>query len=87
MLIIKSNWAEPLPFAGVAYNNSVYSSTGFAQFKVTLGIEFVPIPECPKEPPISVILTEWMDSIKGAWGNVKKALAKAREAQKQQAGK
>lgn len=44
----QTNWVELLPFAEVAYNNSLHSSTGFTPLKVATGRDFVPIPECPQ---------------------------------------
>lgn len=41
------NWAELLPFAEVAYNNGVHSSTGFTPFKLATGVEFMPMPGAP----------------------------------------
>lgn len=32
----QTNWVELLPFAEVAYNNSLHSSTGFTPFKVAM---------------------------------------------------
>lgn len=75
----QSNWAEILLFAEVAYNNAVHSSRGLTPFKVAMGVEFVPMPEYPREPRSSVSLTEWVGSLQNAWGNVKKPLAKESE--------
>lgn len=83
----QSNWVELLPFAELAYNNAVHRSTGLTPFKIATRVEFVPMPEYPQEPPSSVILTECVDSPQSAWCNIKKALAKATESQKQQADK
>lgn len=63
------------------------SSTGPTPFKIVTGVEFVSMPEYPREPPSSVTLMEWVDSLQNAWGNVKKALAKTTECQKKQADK
>lgn len=51
--------------------------TGFTPFKVAMGVEFVPMPELPREPSSSVLLAEWMD--------IQKPLIKARESQQKQA--
>lgn len=40
----QDNWIELLPFAEVAYNNSVHSSIGFTPFQVPTGLDFVPMP-------------------------------------------
>lgn len=77
----QSNWADLLPFAEVAYNNAVPSSKGLTPFKVATGVEFVPMPEYPREPPPSVSLSGWVGSLQKAWGNVKKALKQPREIQ------
>lgn len=80
----QTNWAKLLPFAKMAYN-SVYSSTGFIPFKATTGVEFVALSEFPQGTLSSVTLVEWMDSFRGTWALVHKALGKAREAHKIQA--
>lgn len=43
----QDDWADLLPYAEVAYNNAIHSSTGFTPFQVATGRKFVPIPECP----------------------------------------
>lgn len=83
----QSDWAELLPFAEVVYNNAGHSSTDLTPFQVTSGIEFVPMQELLREPPSSMSLTEWMESLKKAWENAKKAIHKAAEAYKRQANK
>lgn len=72
----QENWADLLLLAEVAYNNAVHSSTGLTPFQVTSGMEFVPMPELPREPPSSMSLREWMESLKEGWENTKKASLK-----------
>ncbi|KAK9395824.1 retrotransposon-derived protein PEG10 [Crotalus adamanteus] len=55
----QTNWTDLLPFAEVAYNNSVHSSTGYTPFKVATGKEFNPIPEYPQLPSASQTLDQW----------------------------
>ncbi|XP_060549443.1 uncharacterized protein LOC117670025 isoform X2 [Pantherophis guttatus] len=83
----QSNWADLLSFAEVAYNNAVHSSTGLTPFKIVSGMDFVPMPEYPREPPFSVSLTDWMAMLRQTWENVKRALAKAAQSYKEQADK
>lgn len=45
----QTNWTEFLPFAEVAYNNSVHSSIGFIPSQVATGVEFVLMSELPQE--------------------------------------
>ncbi|KAK9395697.1 hypothetical protein NXF25_019058 [Crotalus adamanteus] len=83
----QTNWADLLPFAEVAYNNTIHSSTGFTAFWVVHGIEFVPIPECPQGDPRSQQPHNWVLQIKSVWKSVKKALQKAEQSSKRQADK
>ncbi|KAK9401921.1 hypothetical protein NXF25_010277 [Crotalus adamanteus] len=41
-------WADLLPFAEMAYNNTVHSNTGLTPFKIATGREFIPMPELPQ---------------------------------------
>lgn len=81
----QGDWADLLPFAEVAYNNTVHSSTGYTPFYVTSGVEFVPIPECPRPKPKELGLQEWVTQMTGVWGHIKDALRKAAEKYKSQA--
>ncbi|KAK9395822.1 tyrosine-protein kinase Srms-like [Crotalus adamanteus] len=63
----QTNWTDLLPFAEVAYNNSVHSSTGYTPFKVATGKEFNPIPEYPQLPSASPTLDQWTSSKEGTW--------------------
>lgn len=47
----QDKWAELLPFAKEAYNNSVHSRTSFTPFRIATGIEFVPMPDLPQQTP------------------------------------
>lgn len=67
----QSNWADLLPFAEVAYNNLVHSSTGLTPFQITNGMEFIPMPELPRELPSSMSLSKWIESLKQGWENTK----------------
>lgn len=58
----QTSWADLLPFAVVAYNNAVHSSTGLTPFQITTGMEFAPMPELPQEPPSSMALHQ-MDRV------------------------
>ncbi|XP_013913955.1 PREDICTED: transient receptor potential cation channel subfamily M member 8-like, partial [Thamnophis sirtalis] len=76
------NWTKLLPFAEVAFNNTVHSSTGFTPFRIATGQDFSPMPE-PTIPTIK----EWMDTLQNIWPVVRLALQEAREAFKIQAEK
>ncbi|XP_013931300.1 PREDICTED: uncharacterized protein LOC106556814 [Thamnophis sirtalis] len=78
----QTNWAELLPFAEVAYNNAIHSSTSHTPFKVVNWVEFVLIPTFPQVPPSLFSLTEWFNTLHGVWGIVKWALLKAAKTQK-----
>lgn len=70
---------ERLPFAEVAYNNSLHSSTGSTPFKIATGVDFMLIPELLRESPSSLFLADWMDDLKTIQREVQKALDKARD--------
>ncbi|KAK9395713.1 hypothetical protein NXF25_019074 [Crotalus adamanteus] len=73
----QTNWADLLPFAEVAYNNTIHSSTGFTPFRVVHGIEFAPIPECPQGDPGSQQPHDWVLQIKSVWKSVKKGITES----------
>lgn len=79
------NWAELSPFAKVAYNNSMHTSTGFTPFQVATGLEFMPMPELPQQTPLNASLTEWINVSQNTWPMVHRALDDAREVFKRQA--
>lgn len=83
----QTDWAQLLPFAEVAYNNTVHSSTGVTPFQVTTGRDFPAIPELTV--PSGVVLTpnEWADKIRTIWPQIKEVLEKAANKYKQQADK
>lgn len=81
----QSDWADLLPFAEMAYNNAVHSSTGFTPFQIATGVEFVPIPECPQENSEELGLLEWIARMQWVWGTVREALRKSAEGYKCQA--
>ncbi|XP_013908535.1 PREDICTED: phosphate-regulating neutral endopeptidase-like [Thamnophis sirtalis] len=83
----QTNCAELLLFAEVAYNNTVHFSTRLTSFQVTRGVEFIPMPELPREPPLSMSLAEWMEFLKKVWENTKQALREAAKTHKVQANK
>ncbi|ETE60755.1 Tf2-1, partial [Ophiophagus hannah] len=62
----QDNWTELLLFVEVASNNAVHSSTGLTLFQITSRMDFVLMPELPREPPTSMSLAEWMDSLRKA---------------------
>lgn len=80
----QGNWADLLSFTEVAYNNTAHSSTGYTLFYVISGVEFVPIPECPRPKPKESGLQEWVTQMTGVWGHIKDALRKAAETYKSQ---
>ncbi|KAK9407778.1 Tf2-1: Tf2-1 [Crotalus adamanteus] len=43
----QDNWSDRLPFAEVAYNNSMHNSTGFVPLCVAMGWDFVSIFKLP----------------------------------------
>lgn len=47
----------------LVYNKVVHSSTSLTPFQVTSAMDFGSIPELPREPPISLSLAEWMESL------------------------
>lgn len=81
------DWVDQLPFAEVAYNNAVHSSTGFAPFWVVHGVDFIPILEYTQGNHSPCQPREWIVCVGCVWGNVKKALVKSEEATKAQADK
>ncbi|KAK9395832.1 hypothetical protein NXF25_019193 [Crotalus adamanteus] len=81
------DWVDLLPFAEVAYNNTVHNSTGYTPFKVVHGMDFIPIPEWSQEVDKSHTPQTWLSKITGLWERVKEARAKAEEAAKVQADK
>lgn len=83
----QDDWVGLLPFAEVAYNNSVHSSTGFTPFQVVSGQDFVPIPELSKIEPSCPTLAEWLERLRGTWAITRKALDEAHRAHKDQADK
>ncbi|XP_039222531.1 cation-dependent mannose-6-phosphate receptor isoform X1 [Crotalus tigris] len=83
----QTNWAELLPLAEVAYNNTLHSSTGFTPFRVVNRIDFVPIPELHRGDTGSQQPSDWINQINNVWKVVKKALQKAEVAAKRQADK
>lgn len=83
----QTDWSSLLPFAEVAYNNTVHSSTGFTPFQVVNGMEFLAIPEWAPESQPQRTPREWAELIPKVWGVVKKALEKAADQYKSQANK
>lgn len=59
----KTDWADLLPFAEVAYNNAVHSSTRFTPFQIATVTEFELIPECPQQRPKGLELQESVSHI------------------------
>uniref|UniRef100_A0A670ZKL6 Gypsy retrotransposon integrase-like protein 1 n=1 Tax=Pseudonaja textilis TaxID=8673 RepID=A0A670ZKL6_PSETE len=78
----QDNWVDLLPFAEVAYNNSVHSSTGFTPFKVATGQDFVPIPELPHERPNVQSLDDWISQLQLNWPVAHKALDEVHQSHK-----
>ncbi|KAK9399012.1 hypothetical protein NXF25_013981 [Crotalus adamanteus] len=76
-----------LPFAEVAYNNTIHSSTGFAPFRVVNRVEFVPFPEWSEETGKVYTPQAWITWVTGLWGVVKEALLQAEAAAKTQSDK
>ncbi|KAK9395409.1 hypothetical protein NXF25_018770 [Crotalus adamanteus] len=83
----QTDWVDLLPFAEVAYNNTVHSSTRYTPFKIVHGMEFIPIPEWSQEADSLHTPQTWISQITGLWGRVKEAQVKAEEAVKAQADK
>ncbi|KAK9402338.1 Tf2-1: Tf2-1 [Crotalus adamanteus] len=83
----QTDWVDLLPFAEVAYNNTVHSSTGYTPFRIVHGIEFNPIPEWSPETGNKQTPQTWYAQITGLWERVKAALKKAEASAKTQADK
>ena len=64
-----------LPFAEVAYNNSVHQSTGFSPFRVVFGQDFVPIPELPQKLDDPLMADDWISN----WPVMLQTLQEAKE--------
>ncbi|KAK9395725.1 Tf2-1: Tf2-1 [Crotalus adamanteus] len=69
----QTDWVDLLPFAEVAYNNTVHNSTGFTPFQIVQGMEFVPIPEWPQGVESTHTPQTWMVQIVELWGQVREA--------------
>lgn len=76
-----------MPFAEVAFNNAVHTSTGFTPFRIATGQEFNAMQELPTNEPIIPSLKEWMEQLKTTWPVVHKVLDEARVIYKAQADK
>lgn len=83
----QTDWADLLPFADVAYNHTVHSSTGFTPFRVARGREFVPIPGYPQNATEDPEVREWMARAQQVCKTVTDVLQHAAERYKQQADK
>lgn len=66
----QDSWDDLLPFAEVAYNNSVLTSMGFTPFQG--GQDFNPIPKLPLSKPRMSSLKEWVTQLHSAWPIVRK---------------
>lgn len=55
----QSEWADLLPFAEVAYNNTVHHSTGMTPFKIVTGKKIVAIPELDIQQREPIAPKEW----------------------------
>lgn len=78
----QDNWTDLLPFAEVAYNNSVHSSTCFTLFKVATGQDFASMPELPLSDPPIISLKDWVSKLQNTWTVVSKSV-ETRDAYKQ----
>lgn len=65
----------------------MHSSTILTPFQVTSRMDFVPMPDLPREPSSSMTLNEWMESLRKGGENTKKVIAEGAEAYKNQADK
>ncbi|KAK9406121.1 hypothetical protein NXF25_004895 [Crotalus adamanteus] len=83
----QTDWVDLLPFAEVAYNNTVHSSTGYTPFKIVFGVEFNPIPEWSPEVDRGQTPQTWYSRVTELWERVKAARWKAEAAVKVQADK
>lgn len=83
----QDNWADLFPFAEVADNNALHSSTGFTPFIVTMGQDFVPIPELPQAKQQTISLAEKIRELQSTWPVVHKALEKPHGTYKKQVDK
>ncbi|XP_039212212.1 uncharacterized protein LOC120313890 [Crotalus tigris] len=83
----QTDWVDLLPFAEVAYNNTVHSSTGYTPFKIVYGMEFNPMPELSPEVASGQTPQTWQSKISGLWDRVRVARRKAEAAAKVQADK
>ncbi|KAK9396111.1 Tf2-1: Tf2-1 [Crotalus adamanteus] len=69
----QTNWVDLLPFAEVAYNNTIHSSTEYTPFKVVHGVEFNPIPEWSLETDRGCDSQTWLSQVTGLWERVREA--------------
>lgn len=83
----QDDWAELLPFAETAYNNTIHSSMGYTPFRVVLGKDFSAIPELDVQMQDPSTPNGWTEQITKMWPHIKTALHKAFMAYKQQANK
>lgn len=73
----QDDWADLLPFAEVAYNNTVHRSTGLTPFRIVTGRDFTAIPELEDLTVEQGSPNEWSNRIGQVWPRVKSALNKA----------
>lgn len=83
----QNNWSSLLPFAEIAYNNAVHSSTGYIPFQVATGQDFPAIPELDVSSDNNQTPNEWATRIRDLWPQIRKALGEATEEYKKQADK
>lgn len=83
----QTEWAELLPFAEAAYNNTIHCGAGMTPFKIVTGKKFVTIPELNTQKPEQLTPEEWSERTHRVWPHVKAALSKAAEEYKAQADK
>lgn len=78
----QDNWSELLPFAEVAYNNTIHQSTGFTPYKVATGQDFLPFPELPTKQDTGFTPDQWITNLTQLWPQISSALQHAREQHK-----
>lgn len=87
VLYQQSEWVDLLPFAEMAYNNTIHRSTGLTPFQVVMGKDFPAIPELDTQPRPGMSPAAWADKVRTSWPAIKQALKKAEEEYKHQADK
>uniref|UniRef100_A0A2D4H6R2 Integrase catalytic domain-containing protein n=1 Tax=Micrurus lemniscatus lemniscatus TaxID=129467 RepID=A0A2D4H6R2_MICLE len=83
----QTKWTDFIPFAELAYNNAVHSSTGYSPFFIVHGMEIGPIPNFVSTQKDPITMQEWSEKIQQGWDSVRTALKESTSKMKMQADK